>query len=57
MAKPKEGHHDCFFQIPDELWEALNKEADENLRSATNQVIWILRERYGASEPKGKKRR
>jgi hypothetical protein len=46
MAKPREGYHDLFAQIPKALWQALNVEAEKNLRNATAQLIWILRERY-----------
>jgi hypothetical protein len=46
MAKPRAGYHDVFAQIPKPLWEAMNAEALANLRNATAQLIWILRERY-----------
>jgi hypothetical protein len=46
MAKPREGYHDLFAQIPEELWEALNRDADHNERTATGQLIWILRQQY-----------
>jgi hypothetical protein len=61
MAKPREGYHDMFTQIPEALWQALNEEAARSMRNATTQLIWILQERYPhAAEPVGpakKKRR
>jgi hypothetical protein len=46
MAVKREGYHDLFAQIPVELWQALNHDAERNERTATKQLIWILRERY-----------
>jgi hypothetical protein len=46
MAKPRDGFHDLFAQIPDQLWTALGEEADENEVSITAMLIRILRERY-----------
>jgi len=46
MARPKEGFHDLFAQVPDGLWEALAAEAARSQRSITKQLIWILQERY-----------
>jgi hypothetical protein len=46
MAKPREGYHDMFAQIPKTLWHALNDDAEKNDRTATRQLIWILKERY-----------
>jgi hypothetical protein len=46
MAKPRKGYHDLFAQIPDGLWDALNADADANQRTATGQLIWILRQQY-----------
>jgi hypothetical protein len=62
MAKPKEGFHDLFCQIPEALWQALQAEADSEGRSLTKQLTWILKQRYpgaldagSAQTPKGKK--
>jgi hypothetical protein len=60
MAKPREGYHDLFAQIPDELWTALNEDAERNERTATKQLIWILKERYPDAQtepPPAKKKR
>lgn len=46
MAKPKEGFHDLFAQIPEPLWQALSAEADQEQRSITGQLIYLLRQRY-----------
>ncbi len=46
MARPKEGYHDLFAQIPKPLWHALCADADANERSATGKLIWILKQRY-----------
>jgi hypothetical protein len=46
MAKPKEGFHDLFAQVPEELWQALSDEANREQRSVTGQLIYILRQRY-----------
>ena len=61
MAKPKEGFHDLFAQIPEELWQALAAEADREQRSITGQLIYLLKQRYpdaetGQSQPPDKKR-
>ncbi len=42
----KEGEHDLFARIPADLWEKLRAEAREENRSATAQLIVILRQRY-----------
>lgn len=42
----KEGLHDLFARIPKELWAALKQEAKSQARSATAQLVVILRERY-----------
>lgn len=47
MAVKREGYHDLFAQIPDECWQALCAEADAENRSATAQLIRLLKERYG----------
>lgn len=52
MAK-KPGHHDLFATVPVELWRALCADAEANQRSATGQLIWILREKY----PEAKRQR
>jgi hypothetical protein len=46
MAKPREGYHDFFAQIPIPLWHALQADAERNMRNATTQFIWILMEHY-----------
>ncbi len=46
MARPKEGYHDMFAQIPEPLWQALCADASANERSATGQLVWILKQRY-----------
>jgi hypothetical protein len=46
MARPKEGYHDLFAQIPDALWEALCDDAAVNDRSATAQLIQGLKKLY-----------
>jgi hypothetical protein len=46
MAKPREGYHDVFAQIPEPLWQALSEDAERNERSATGQLIWLLRQQY-----------
>jgi hypothetical protein len=46
MARPKEGFHDLFAQIPEALWQALSADAERNQRSATRQLVWILHQRY-----------
>ncbi len=56
----KEGIHDLFARIPKELWEALCAESKQEERSATAQLIHILRQRYrlkisAKSEPKTEK--
>jgi hypothetical protein len=67
MAKPKEGYHDMFAQIPEGLWQALADDAERNQRSATGHLIWLLRQQYpnaviqsspppAADEPAAKKR-
>lgn len=56
MAKPKEGHHDLFAQVLEPLWEALYAEAQENKRSVTAQLEWILQERYPHAVPPKRKR-
>lgn len=48
----KEGLHDLFARIPKELWAALQKEAQSQARSATAQLIVILRERYAKQQRK-----
>ena len=61
MAKPREGYHDMFAQIPEALWQALNADAERNMRNATSQLIWILKERYPnasqAAAPAAKKKK
>ncbi len=42
----KENEHDLFARVPKELWEALRSEAKAQQRSATAQLIVILRQRY-----------
>lgn len=42
----KDGYHDLFARIPETLWEALRDEASRENRSATAQLIRLLRERY-----------
>jgi len=39
--------HDLFARIPTYLWDKLSEEAEREDRSATAQLIRILRERYG----------
>lgn len=51
MAQPKEGVHNMFAQIPVELWHALNADAEQHQRSATGQLIWILRQQYPDAIP------
>jgi hypothetical protein len=46
MAKLKEGYHDGFAQIHEELWQALVEDAERNARSATKPLEWILRRQY-----------
>lgn len=50
MPKPREGFHDLVTQIPEELWRALCGEAGTESRSATGQLIHILRQRYGDAD-------
>jgi hypothetical protein len=40
-----------FTQIPVELWQALNEDAERNARSATKQLLWILRQQYPDAKP------
>ena len=42
----KEGMHDLFARVPESLWEALRDEARRENRSATAQLIKMLRDRY-----------
>ena len=51
MATPRDGYHDLFAQVPEDLWQALRAEAEAEERSATAQLIYILRGRYGRPEP------
>jgi hypothetical protein len=51
MAVPREGYHDFFLQIPDELWEALKADAQKNRRSATGHLLWMLQERFPDAVP------
>jgi hypothetical protein len=46
VAKPKEGFHDFFAQIPEELWQALADEAMREDRSITSHFVHILRQRF-----------
>ncbi len=50
MAKPKEGYHDLFAQVPEPLWQALAAEADREERSITSQLVYILKQRYEDAE-------
>jgi hypothetical protein len=40
-----------FAQLPVELWQALNADAERNDRSATKQLVWILRQQYPQASP------
>lgn len=46
----KEGFHDLFARVPEELWHALVNEAEQEVRSANAQLIVILRERYATKK-------
>lgn len=42
MVKEKEGYHTLFVQIPEVVWEAICKQADETGASVTYLVIQAL---------------
>lgn len=42
----KENFHDLFARVPEVIWQALKKEAAQQQRTATGQLIFILAERY-----------
>lgn len=46
MAKPREGFRDFFAQIPEALFEALRRDAEQSQRTVTGQLIWLLRQQY-----------
>lgn len=43
MAAKKEGFTDKLIRLPDELWDAVDRDADRCLRSQTKQIEAILR--------------
>lgn len=55
MSSRKEGYHDAYLRMPVEVWEALREEAEREERSATAQLVHILRERYKIDPPKPKR--
>jgi hypothetical protein len=43
----KKDHHDMLARLPEAVWAALADEARREDRSATAQLVYILRTRYG----------
>ena len=46
MAKPREGYHDLFAQIPTAYWDLLCEDAEIIGCSATQVLIRLLRRNY-----------
>jgi hypothetical protein len=51
MAAKREGFHNWLVQLPKSLWEALNREAEREERTATAQLAFILKQRYPEAAP------
>lgn len=51
MAAKKDGYTDKLLRLPDEVWDAVNRDADRCLRSQTKQIEAILRAYFRLGDP------